>query len=566
MPDVIWGECKGSGATPYRACVDLADTAYRCSCPSRKFPCKHALGLLLLWSSDGVPQTDELPPWVAEWVNQRRTKAARAAAPPRPSPGEPPEQSAGTGPAAGEAAEPGTTPVVDGATGGADAAGRRAAQREERVAAGLAELERWLGDQIGQGLASARRDAPAQWQELARRLVDAQAPGVAGFVSRLPRVLADEDWPSRLLGEYGLLNLLAVGHRRAADLPPPLRDTIRSRVGYPVSREDVLAGERVRDEWDVLGQRDDEQDHLVSRRVWLRGRQTGRFALILSFAPPGQALDASLVTGTAVDADLAFYPGASPLRAVIAVRHAPALPAPPQGTTVTGALTEIATALTGDPWTDSWPVILKATTPARSADLWLLTDPATEDQPATAVEGMPEPAIHTNAGGQEQPAPDAGGTPGPLPHTGPPARDTSEGTPESVTQVGTAVPDGVKSGGEGMPEAVTHADAAVPDRVVFGGEGMPEAVTHAGTAAQDGVVSDGEGTPEAVTHAGMDVPDGGVSGGGGMPGMVIHPVVGHPWRLLAVSGGRAVTVAGEWTPRGVRPLTVWDEEGRVVVL
>ena len=46
---LVWGKCQGSGKTPYQVSVDLAGPAFRCSCPSRKFPCKHALALLLLW-------------------------------------------------------------------------------------------------------------------------------------------------------------------------------------------------------------------------------------------------------------------------------------------------------------------------------------------------------------------------------------------------------------------------------------------------------------------------------------------------------------------------------------
>ncbi|MFD1500863.1 SWIM zinc finger family protein, partial [Streptosporangium lutulentum] len=76
--DSVWGECKGSGSKPYRACVDLSELAYRCSCPSRKFPCKHALGLLLLWSADGVPAAGAPADWVAEWLDQRRERAAKA--------------------------------------------------------------------------------------------------------------------------------------------------------------------------------------------------------------------------------------------------------------------------------------------------------------------------------------------------------------------------------------------------------------------------------------------------------------------------------------------------------
>ncbi|OMI32995.1 hypothetical protein SPAR_43686, partial [Streptomyces sparsogenes DSM 40356] len=49
----VWGLCAGSGGKPYQTVVDLDGPAYRCSCPSRKFPCKHALGLLLLWAGGG---------------------------------------------------------------------------------------------------------------------------------------------------------------------------------------------------------------------------------------------------------------------------------------------------------------------------------------------------------------------------------------------------------------------------------------------------------------------------------------------------------------------------------
>ena len=46
----------------------------------------------------------------------------------------------------------------------------------------------------------------------------------------------------------------------------------------------------------------------------------------------------------------------------------------------------------------------------------------------------------------------------------------------------------------------------------------------------------------------------------------LHPQAGPGWTLLALSGGHPVTVAGEWTPRGLWPLTAWDEGGRAVPL
>jgi hypothetical protein len=48
--ETLWfGQCQGSGKTPYLCSADFSVPempVYRCSCPSRQFPCKHTLGLL----------------------------------------------------------------------------------------------------------------------------------------------------------------------------------------------------------------------------------------------------------------------------------------------------------------------------------------------------------------------------------------------------------------------------------------------------------------------------------------------------------------------------------------
>jgi hypothetical protein len=70
------------------------------------------------------------------------------------------------------------------------------------------------------------------------------------------------------------------------------------------------------------------------------------------------------------------------------------------------------------------------------------------------------------------------------------------------------------------------------------------------------------GTPVAPARGG------GPTGGGGRPGtrwhLIDHAGAALPlaerdslWTLLAVSGGGPVTVAAEWHPDGLLPLTVW---------
>ena len=74
--DVVWGEAQGSGAHPYLVAADLRtpDIATKCSCPSRKFPCKHALGLLLLHASGaGNWKALAVPEALGRWLEGRLT-------------------------------------------------------------------------------------------------------------------------------------------------------------------------------------------------------------------------------------------------------------------------------------------------------------------------------------------------------------------------------------------------------------------------------------------------------------------------------------------------------------
>jgi hypothetical protein len=59
---------------------------------------------------------------------------------------------------------------------------------------------------------------------------------------------------------------------------------------------------------------------LKVQRTWLRGEQTGQWALVLSFAFGMQPLDVSLQPGFVIDAELCFFPSAAPLRALVRKR------------------------------------------------------------------------------------------------------------------------------------------------------------------------------------------------------------------------------------------------------
>jgi hypothetical protein len=342
---LVWGDCAGSGARPYQVTAllpqDTETPAYACTCPSRKFPCKHALGLLLLWAADGVPEAaeDDVPDRVAEWLESRRERAERTEA----------RKSAQADPAAARKA--------------AQAAERRAAQRAERIDAGLDDLELWLGDQVRSGLTGLKAGGYRPVDDLARRLVDAQAPGVAGRVRTLAGCLSAEDWPERTLTEFSLLHLLIRAWRNRDALPAPLAATVRRRIGLnPTAAEIAAEGEQAADRWLVLGSRDVAGDKLVERRIWLQGEAGGRPALLLAFAPPGQPLGPAYPVGALVEARLAFAPDAAPLRAVVveqgAIDEEPGPAAAPHCGTLDEAAAAFAAVLAADPWATSVPAVV----------------------------------------------------------------------------------------------------------------------------------------------------------------------------------------------------------------
>src|SRR6185295_1957939 len=133
---LIWGECQGSGANPYRVVADTDEHGSKCTCPSRKFPCKHALALMWLFVDDGATFQDaEIPAWVNDWMGRRR----KGAAPPRTdAPGDAKSMSA----ARDMSAEAPPDPKAEARKQAA--ADKRAQETRQSVRAATEDLDGWL--------------------------------------------------------------------------------------------------------------------------------------------------------------------------------------------------------------------------------------------------------------------------------------------------------------------------------------------------------------------------------------------------------------------------------------
>jgi hypothetical protein len=298
---------------------------------------------LLHWSAGQVLPA-EPPDFAAGWL---RARSARRSQPP----------AAGWRP--GELADP-------------VAAAKRATARAERVASGLDELDQWLCDQVRGGIAGLERAGYAHFDRMAARLVDAQAPGVAGMLRSIPAEFASAGWPSRVLEQLGALHLLVQAHRRLDRLPPDLAATVRARIGYSVSKAEVLAMPGILDHWFAVGMVDTAEYRLDTRRVWLHGAASGRWAVIMSFAPPGGMLDATVMAGHVLHARLHFYPGAGQFRAVVGEQSSATTGSTmPPAESFSEVRARFAQLVASDPWAVRMPAVIQAV-PVPDVGRWRL--------------------------------------------------------------------------------------------------------------------------------------------------------------------------------------------------
>lgn len=355
---LVWGECQGSGSTPYQVRADLVDATYKCSCPSRKLPCKHTLGLLLMLVSGAVKGGTAPPEFVIEW-SANRAKRAEAK-----------EARAAKGPAA----EPDK-----------EAQAKRIEKRESRVAAGLEQLEVWLTDIVVQGLATTRAQGESFWTQMATRLVDAQAPGLARRVRDLgERAVASMEWQSELLSGVASLQLLIDGYRAQDRLPADLAAEVRSMIGWTQDQESLRQRDGIRDHWQVVGRRQVEEDALRTQMTWLHGAQSGRFALILEFAVGSQPLPANYTVAQSLDMELVFFDGSPALRALEKERHGLlprncALPGPQE---ITALQAQYSRLLAMNPWLERMPFVLGPVRPIMSGNRFALQDSSGRVVPA----------------------------------------------------------------------------------------------------------------------------------------------------------------------------------------
>lgn len=342
----LWGECQGSGSKPYQTQIDLSQLAFKCSCPSRKFPCKHGIGLMLFCASrPGDFQSSAQPAWVADWLNKRAEKK--------------------------EKKEDISIKPVD-----EEAKAKRVQARELKVADGVDELLKWMKDLVRKGILSIPEKGPAYFETMARRMIDAQAPGLAASLRNLGEInFYQEGWHTEFMEQLLQIYLLAKAYQHLDVQTATLQSDVKAWIGFTQNQEELREKPGLVDVWMVLAKQSSERDGITTERFWLYGTESRQYALLMQFIVRGQGVQYSLSPGMCLQAELVFYPSQTPLRALIKQQHQLEKTVKPIGYQSWKEVSDEDSTMSAlNPFRFERPFIVHGLTPVYWQNLWWLQD------------------------------------------------------------------------------------------------------------------------------------------------------------------------------------------------
>lgn len=285
--DVIWGEVQGSSPKPYQSIIDLSRPAFKCTCPSRKSPCKHTLGLGLLYAQNAdYFESEEMPKWVKDSILLRHGVESEALI----------------------RDELDAEQMLE----RIEAKEKRLQKRIDKVSDGLHSLVQRIEELLRLGLGSIE-DPYDYWDHVASRLVDAQAPNLARLVREIPNRASE---PATILKELGRLYMTCLAWKNRESLSPEELADLKSFIGFNVSQEELAEQIGVNDEWVVLGAQREQDQHLNVLKQWLWGRESGQICVLLSYSVYQQAHPLILPIGRQYRGIACHYPGTDPQRAI----------------------------------------------------------------------------------------------------------------------------------------------------------------------------------------------------------------------------------------------------------
>lgn len=253
---------------------------------------------------------------------------------------------------------------------------KRQLARHEKVMHGIAELQLWIKDIVRNGILSMPEKGFPWFENVAKRMVDAQAPGLANMVRQLGETnFFTEDWQQQFLEQLLKIYLVAEGYSKHHTGEAPFLHDLRSWIGFTSNQDELKEQTGITDTWLVLAKQSNEVDNVTTEKYWLYGMEQKKYALILQFTVRGQGSQLSLTPGLFIQAELVFFPSVNPMRALIKRQLNTQYSSIPEGFSGWEEVTETHTAIYSRfPVQGERPYIVEQLTAVPYNNLWWLRD------------------------------------------------------------------------------------------------------------------------------------------------------------------------------------------------
>jgi hypothetical protein len=250
-------------------------------------------------------------------------------------------------------------------------------KRLETMLLGAADLQRWILDALREGWGNLQSQPNEAWDNMAARLTDCKL----GALSRRLRLLRDRrrdaDWLQVFEQEMADLYLICSAFAQYQQLPEALQEELLNQGGRTIRQADLLQQMTEKDTWLVLGKKFGTEEDLRWRRTWLWGSDSQKPALLLDFAFRDEPFKQDWMVGAAFDGSVAYYPGASPIRAALGefMLSEEPMAMPQSQADFTEMADAYAHALRQNPFLGIYPVLLnKVRAVARDGSVFLLDE------------------------------------------------------------------------------------------------------------------------------------------------------------------------------------------------
>ncbi len=167
------GECTGSGKSNYVTSADYINEAspvFRCSCPSRQFPCKHSLGLMYEMLANKTFNICEIPDDIQKKREKKQAKGDKANGVEKPE---------------SEMTEEEKKKAEKKQAAAAKASKSAKTKKLKKQLEGLDLAEKMVNDLMSAGLGTMGGAALNTYQELSKQLGDYYLPGPQKLCNRL---------------------------------------------------------------------------------------------------------------------------------------------------------------------------------------------------------------------------------------------------------------------------------------------------------------------------------------------------------------------------------------------